>query len=157
MPPPSLSIPAMAPRASYDTYGAPRTQSRVGFELILGSALLAFGLFVAPAGVYLVGQALLGPYGDATAGSAAAGIGTFYADFFGDLASFSGRAWVLALGPLLLVAWVRLLFLRRSGSDSADERNDSPPPRSPPRQQPREARPRPRGESGGRRVEPRIS
>jgi hypothetical protein len=150
----------MAPRASYDAYDAPRTQSRVGFEVILGSALLALGLFVVPAGVYLVGQALLGPYGDAAAGSAAAGIGTFYANFFGDLASFSGRAWALALGPLALVSWVRLLFLRRSDSD--DARNDVPPPRSAPRQQPRAEqpraeRPRPRGEAGGRRVEPRIS
>ena len=151
----------MAPRASYDAYDAPRTQSRMGFELILGSALLAFGLFVVPAGVYLVGQALLGPYGDTAASTAAAGLGTFYGNFFGDLASFAGRAWTLALGPLVLVSWVRLLFLRRRGSDSEDERNDIPPPRPPPRQQPRQQsraeRPRPRGEGGGRRVEPRIS
>lgn len=147
----------MAPRASYDAYDAPRTRSRTGFELTLGSALLALGLFVVPAGVYLVGQVLLGPYGDAAAGSAAAGIGTFYANFFGDLASLSGRAWTLALGPLALVSWVRLLFLRRPGADSEDERNDIPPPRPPPRPQPRAQQPRPRGEGGGRRVEPRIS
>jgi hypothetical protein len=141
----------MAPRASYDAYDAPRTQSRLGFELILGSALLAAGLFVVPAGVFLVGQALLGPYGDAAAGTDAAGIGTFYANFFGDLASASGRAWALALGPLVLVSWIRLLFLRRR-ADAHDE-SDAPPP--PSRQPPPRLAPRP--QASGRRVEPRIS
>jgi hypothetical protein len=133
------------------------------FELLLGSALLAAGLFVVPAGVYLVGQALLGPYGDTVAGSAAAGIGTFYADFFGDLASVSGRAWALALGPLLLVSWIRLLFLKRRGNGESAEvereldiapRRRAPPPE--PRVQP-QPRSQSRGQAPGRRVEPRIS
>lgn len=145
------------PRASYDAYNAPRTRSRTGFELILGSSLLAFGLFVLPTAVFFVGQALLGPYGEVAAGRESAGLGAFYANFFGDLASFSGRAWGLALGPLVLISCIRLLFVRRTGAEPDDAGNDVPPPRSPPRPQPRVERARPRGEAGGRRVEPRIS
>lgn len=111
--------------------------SRLRFELILGSALLAIGLFALPAAVFYVGSGLLGPYGEK------AGVGTFYADFFGDLASASGRAWALALGPLVLVSWVRLLFMRRPVAPSEDE---APPPRV-----------RPASEAASRRVEPRVS
>ena len=80
----------------------PRAPHRLRLELILGSVLLALGLFAVPAIVYWVGIKLLGPYGD----GADVGLGTFYADFFGDLASGTGRAWSLALGPLVLVSLV---------------------------------------------------
>ena len=159
----------MRSRASYDDdYAAPRSQSRLRFELLLGSALLAMGLFVVPAGIFVVGKVLLGPYGDTVAGSDAAGIGVFYGNFFGDLASLSGRAWTLALGPLLLITWIRLLFLkRRDGAGPAEversvdvaPRRRAPPPE--PRAQPQQPRPQPRpkarGQGPGRRVEPRIS
>ena len=47
-----------------------------------------------PATIFIVGGALLGPYGDD------GGLGRFYGDFFGDLAEPSVRAWAIALGPL---------------------------------------------------------
>ena len=53
---------------------------RVRFEVIFASIWLAVGLFVVPATIFAVGGALLGPYGDN------GGLGSFYGDFFGDLA-----------------------------------------------------------------------
>lgn len=106
------------------------------FEVVFLSVWLAFGLFLLPAAIFLVGGGLLGPYGEA--GS----IGTFYGDFFADLAEPSGRAWAIALGPLLLVSLIRLVFLglprRPSGEEAVT--HDEPPPRrgpTPPRIEPR--------------------
>jgi hypothetical protein len=112
-------------------------QHRLRFELIVGSILLAFGLFALPALVFWVGGTLLGPYGKD------AGIGTFYADFFGDLASGVGRAWALALGPLIVIGLIRVLFLRRSAPTAHD---DAAPPQRPAR-----------SATDSRRVEPRVS
>jgi hypothetical protein len=84
---------------------APPEHRRLRFELIFASAWLAVGLFLMPAIIYMVGASLLGPYGEN------AGLGRFYADFFGDLAEPSVRAWSIALGPLALVSLVRLIFV----------------------------------------------
>lgn len=113
-----------------------QTPHRLRFELILGSLLLAFGLFAMPGIVYWVGSHLLGPYKEA------AGAGTFYGDFFGDLASGSLRAWTLTLGPLLVVSLLRLIFLRRPEPE-AQERAAPPQPRA--------------AEPEQRRREPRVS
>lgn len=131
-------MPATDPNPA-DATDANPPRPRLRFELILGSVLLAVGLFVLPAAIYFVGNALLGPYGDQ------AGLGAFYVDFFGDLASASGRAWTLALGPLVLISWLRLLFLKRKAQPRDDE--PAPPP----------TRTRPATEAAGRRVEPRVS
>lgn len=93
----------------------PTPRRRARFELAVASGLLAFGLFALPAVVFVVGVALLGPYGDNQ------GMGAFYASFLRDLAGLSGRAWAIAVGPLLLVSVVRLLWLRKPG-----ERTDAP-------------------------------
>ena len=89
-----------------------RLSPRVRFELIFASVCLAFGLFVVPAAIYGVGTLLLGPY--------VAGLGTFYMNFFGDLATPMGRAWLIAVGPLALVLILRLLLRRRPRSEPAD-------------------------------------
>jgi len=114
----------------------PRSSHRLRFELILGSVLLALGLFAVPAIVYWVGIKLLGPYGE----GAGVSLSTFYADFFGDLASGTGRAWNLALGPLVLVSLVRLLFVRRPPNGlpegELDEEARIAPPQPVPQQPP---------------------
>lgn len=115
----------------------PSHPNRLRFELIVGSILLAFGLFVLPGLVFWVGSTLLGPYGKE------AGIGTFYGNFFGDLASGVGRVWALALGPLIIIELIRLLFLRRSAPTTHDD--GAPPQRTP------------RSVTDSRRVEPRVS
>lgn len=110
-----------------------RAANRLRFELIVGSVLLASGLFAVPAVVYLVGIKLLGPYGEGT------GLGAFYAEFFADLASGTARAWSLVLGPLLTVSAVRLLFLKRPAIDQGDDEEDAAP-----------------GATGNRRQEPSV-
>jgi hypothetical protein len=116
------------------------TTHRLRFELIFGSVLLAFGLFAVPAVVYLVGIKLLGPYGEG------AGLGTFYVNFFADLASGIGRAWNLALGPLVAVSLVRLLFLKRRPADEEGDGESAAPRQA--------AAPR---AAGNRRKEPSVN
>lgn len=60
-----------------------------------------------PALIFYVGIALLGTYGEGQP----AGLGSFFGDFFADLASGEVRTWALALGPLVLVSLVRLIFV----------------------------------------------
>lgn len=91
---------------------------RLRFELIFASVWLAIGLFLVPALIFWVGITLLGPYGDAPGG----GLGSFYADFFGDLATGELRAWFITLGPLILISLARAVFIGvRSQEDSEDE------------------------------------
>lgn len=132
----------MTPRPVDETPGTQPPRNRLRHNLLLGSIWLAVGLFVMPALVYWVGIALLGPYGDG------AGIGTFYGNFFADLASGSARAWTLALGPVLLASLLRLIFLRRP---TADEPEQEAAPR-----QPRPAASS-ADHSSNRRVEPRVT
>lgn len=113
---------------------------RLRFELILASILLGFGLFVLPGLIYWVGTLLLGPYGES------AGLGPFYADFYGDLASGVVRAWALTMGPLIVISLIRLLFLKRP-VDQPD--GDAAPAVAAPPQRPSKA--------DQRRVEPRVS
>jgi hypothetical protein len=130
-----MNRPATDPSASEPTatYG----RSRLRFELIFASVWLAVGLFVMPAVIFGVGVSLLGPYGDGK------GLGTFYANFFADLAEPSGRTWLIALGPLLLVSVLRAAFLRVRKTPDEDDATRQPP------------RPR-RSAPEHTRVEPRI-
>lgn len=120
---------------------SPASNSRMRFELIFASAWLAVGLFVVPALVYWVGLTLLGPYGEQ------AGMAAFYGAFFADLASLTARTWMLALGPLLLISVVRLIYVgvARPGSRGKADEAQKPANRTPP------AKP-----IENRRVEPRI-
>lgn len=118
----------------------PTQSHRLRFELITASLLLAFGLFVLPALVFWVGGALLGPYG----ADKPLGLGAFYGDFYGGLASGVMRTWALALGPLVVISLIRLLFLRRR--DEADHEPVAAPPQA-----------APRAPVDPRRVEPRVS
>jgi hypothetical protein len=131
-----------------------RRARRLRFELIFASLGLAFGLFLLPALIYWVGGALLGAYGEK------AGLSTFYVDFYGDLADGAGRAWLLALGPLVLVYLLRAIFIgvrpKNGAAADIDEapyepRRPAPPPR-------RQAPVRKEKASSGRaaRVEPRM-
>ncbi len=113
---------------------------RLRFELVFASIWLGVGLFLLPALIYFVGVLLLGPYGEGS------GLGRFYADFFGDLVAPSGRAWALALGPLVLISVLRLLFLDVRAAPSSDGHDEEP---SSPTRPPRAREPS--------RVEPRVS
>jgi hypothetical protein len=131
---------------------APAGPHRLRLELIMASVWLAVGLFVLPAVIYAVGILLLGPYGDGQGGDGQGadgqGLGHFYTDFFADLAGPTARTWLLALGPLVLVTLIRVIFLGlRAKSDGATASHE---PRSEPAEKPRAA------SREQARVEPRI-
>ena len=74
-------------------------------EVLLAMGLVAFGLVVLPAIVYLVGQQVVGAYPD--------GIGGLYAAIGDALVAGNGFAWILVLGPYLGVQLLRFcLWLR---------------------------------------------
>jgi hypothetical protein len=117
------------------------SRRRVRFELIFAAIWLAVGLLLVPAMIFFVGESLLGAYGEN------GGLGRFYGDFFGDLAEPSVRAWSIALGPLVLIAIVRLIFV---GAGRAPEKPGLP-------EEERPAAPRRHAAEDHRRVEPRVS
>ena len=112
---------------------------RARFELMFASVWLAVGLIVLPATIFAVGGALLGPYGETGR------LGRFYGDFLGDLAEPSVRAWAIALGPLVLISLLRLVFAG-AGRDPTDPQASLDHPAAP-RRTSEEAR----------RVEPSVS
>ncbi|MFO7305145.1 MAG: hypothetical protein C0P74_006460 [Gammaproteobacteria bacterium] len=120
-----------------------RGKQRLRFELAFASVWLAIGLFALPALIYVVGILMLGPYGEGW------GLGRFYTDFFKDLAGLSPRAWSIALGPLILITVLRLLFFDVRAP--REDRSAASPPA------PRTQRPASRAPRGPSRVEPRIS
>jgi len=127
------------PATSNSAKAGNRYRRRARFELIFTSIWLAVGLIVLPAIIFAVGGALLGPYGDKGR------LGRFYGDFLGDLAEPSVRAWTIALGPLVLISLLRLVFAGAGrGSQRPQEQQDRP---HAPRHTTEETR----------RVEPRVS
>ena len=145
---------AAAP-ADDDSSDEQRPGQRLRFELIFASLWLAFGLFLLPALIYWVGNALLGAYGEN------AGLSTFYVDFFGDLADASGRAWGLALGPLLLIYLLRAVFIgvkSRAPEQSEDDFDAvaRPAPRRPASKPVARKEPVKRSTSRPARIEPRM-
>lgn len=101
------------------TADANPTSPRLRFELIFASVWLAVGLFLVPAVIFWVGITLLGPYGEGQG----AGMGSFYADFFGDLATGEVRTWLIALGPLIVVSLLRaMLLVGRPATQAPEER-----------------------------------
>jgi hypothetical protein len=70
-------------------------------EVALAAALLAFGLLALPFAVYVVGQQVLGEYGE--------GLGAFALaeNVWVDLLSFRLPAWVLVLSPYLTIQLAR--------------------------------------------------
>lgn len=138
--------------------GTQRRPHRLRFELIFASLWLAFGLFLLPALVFLVGGALLGPYGEN------AGLSKFYVDFYGDLAEGSGRAWAIALGPVALLYLLRAVFIgvqpkpveiEEEPRPAPAMRREPPRPSRPTRNEPKKPEPK-KPAARPTRVEPRI-
>ena len=124
-----------------DIGAAPSSRRRLRFELIFAAVWLVVGLLLLPALIFAVGGSLLGPYGDN------GGLGRFYGDFFGDLGEPSVRAWAIALGPLVLISILRLIFV---GTGRAPEKPGD-------QEEERPAAPRRHAAEDHRRVEPRVS
>jgi len=105
---------------------------RVRREALLASGLIFFGVFVLPALIFGVGVRILGPY------PGGAGLGAFYGDFLRNLASMSGRAWFIVLGPFLILTAVRVALFAGA------------------RRVAHKGRPRPQPRPKGHRREPRV-
>lgn len=131
-----MNRPVAEPSSAHAAADAPVYRRHVRFELIFASVWLAIGLFALPATIFAVGSALLGPYGPN------GGLGRFYGDFFADLAEPSVRAWAIALGPLVLITLIRLVFV------GAGRRPDDPQPETDEERRVAEE---------ARRIEPRVS
>jgi hypothetical protein len=71
-------------------------------------AALLFGLLVLPFLVHLTGRTVLGAY-------SGGGAGAFFADYLHGLLTLRWYSWALALGPLLIVVFWRILVLAPSG------------------------------------------
>jgi hypothetical protein len=76
-------------------------------------AALAFGLLVLPFLVHQTGLRVFGPYADG-------GAATFFGDFLRGLATLRWFTWLLALGPLAIVATWRGLGRLTAQRDSGD-------------------------------------
>lgn len=83
---------------------------RTSFWLV---AALVFGLLVLPFLVHLTGRTVLGPY-------SGGGAGAFFGDYLHGLLTFHWYSWVLALGPLLIVVFWRILVFAPSGQGGND-------------------------------------
>ena len=70
-------------------------------EVVLAAWLIGFGLLALPFGVYVVGQRILGEYGE--------GLGPFALaeSIWLDLLSFRVAAWILVLSPYLTIQLAR--------------------------------------------------
>jgi hypothetical protein len=75
-------------------------------EVLLALGLVAFGLIVLPALVYLVGQRVVGEYPD--------GLGSLYAALGDALIAGNVFAWVLVFSPYLSVVLIRLFLALRA-------------------------------------------
>lgn len=76
-------------------------------------AALFFGAAVLPFLVYYTGVLTIGPY-------SRGGAGAFFADFWGDVLRLRGAAWLLLLGPAILVLLWRLLAAYAWGRSPGD-------------------------------------
>ena len=72
-------------------------------EVLLLLGLVALGMWLVPALIYLVGSEMLGPYGEIQT------ISAFYLDLFGFLIDGRGIAWLLVASPYLFLSVIRLL------------------------------------------------
>ncbi len=73
-------------------------------EVLLFLGLIALGMWLVPAMIFLVGNLILGPYGDFDT------LGSFYIDLFGSLLVGRGIAWLLVSSPYLFLSLIRLLI-----------------------------------------------
>jgi hypothetical protein len=71
-------------------------------------AALLFGLLVLPFLVHLTGHTVLGAY-------SGGGAGAFFADYLRGLLTLQWYSWAVALGPVLIVVFWRILVLAPSG------------------------------------------
>ncbi len=110
-------LPAQAERSVKEkaaAAGSSATSARGRRELTILVILLAFGLFVVPLLIWVVGRGVLGPFADG-------GPFALLADFFNGLRTGSLVYWAVALGPYLMVMLLRGLWHFARSADRAAE------------------------------------
>lgn len=76
---------------------------RIKTEGLLFLGLIALGMWLVPALIFLVGNRILGPYGEINS------LASFYIDIFGSLLDGRGIAWLLVTSLYLFLSLIRLL------------------------------------------------
>jgi len=79
-------------------------------EFTIAAAMLAFGIFVLPFAIYIVGQRLIGEY------DTEAGVMALAEHIWTDFLSLRAAAWILILGPyvtVLLMRGIRRVWRRK--------------------------------------------
>lgn len=72
-------------------------------EVAIGSGSLAFGLFVLPLAIYVVGQRLIGEYGEDL------GMLDLAEAIWSDFLALRPTTWILVLSPYVIVQLLRLV------------------------------------------------
>ena len=88
-------------------------RTKLAREALLALGLLAFGLIVLPALVYLVGQRVVGEYAD--------GISGLYAAVGDALITGNAYAWVLVLSPNLCILLIRCIWWLRPSRQTVNQ------------------------------------
>jgi hypothetical protein len=78
-------------------------------DVTMAGGALLFGLIASPALFWLVAPALIGRYTHGT-DTRPLGVGALLQDYFEQLGHGSQMAWVVALGPLLMLGFARLAW-----------------------------------------------
>lgn len=78
-------------------------------ELLLAGGALVVGLLVTPALFWMMARGVIGPYTRGADGHSL-GVFNFLNDYFGQLGHGSQMAWLVALGPLLVLSFARLVW-----------------------------------------------
>ena len=84
-------------------------RSRIIRELIIFAAALLLGLIVVPLAIWFVGNRILGPYTHGA--NPNAGPMALLGDFFSGLSQGALTFWMVAIGPLVIILFVRLAWV----------------------------------------------
>lgn len=99
-----------SPQGPDSPTGARHSAAGVRRELLFFGIALACGLILMPLLIWLVGNRVLGPYTHGQEPGAGTGPMRLLADFFVGLAHGSVIFWSVALGPYVLLWFVRVLY-----------------------------------------------
>lgn len=83
-------------------------RSRLTRDLILFGCALIIGLIGVPLAIWFVGNRMLGPYTHGT--NTHAGPMALLGDFFNGLAHGEMSFWIVAIGPVLIILFVRIAW-----------------------------------------------
>jgi hypothetical protein len=103
-----------SPKQNAAAPAAPALTVRGRRELMILVILLAFGLFIVPLLIWVVGRGVLGPFADG-------GPFELLVDFFNGLRTGSLVYWAVALGPYLMVMVLRGLWHFARAADRATD------------------------------------